>query len=184
MPSFPELLEPLSDGVVELRPASDWDIPDVLIAHQDDPELYKRLGLNRPPSGAELGRRAEAEPELRAKGIEVRLTILELGRETCRGQIDIYRVNWDERSAEIGIWLAPQVRGRGWAPRALRLTAAWLFGACGLERLTLSTDNDNQPMIQAARAAGFVEADERPAPDGISLTLARPLPAPPTASEA
>jgi RimJ/RimL family protein N-acetyltransferase len=181
MPSFPEVLEPLSDSVIAVRLAKEWDIPDILIAHQDDPGLYRRLGLDRPPSGAELGRRSEAEPAHRATGTEVRLTILEPGQETCRGQIDVYRVNWDERSAEIGIWLAPQVRGRGWAPRALRLTAGWLFGACTLERLMLFTDPDNESMIQAARAAGFIDADEPPTPDGVSLTLARPLPAPPTA---
>lgn len=184
MPSFPELLHPLSDGAIALRMAREWDIPDILIAHQDDPEMYRRLGLNRPPSGAELGRLAEAEPAHRAAGTHVRLTIVEPGDDTCRGQVDIHHVRWDERSAEIGIWLAPRVRGRGWAPRALRLTAGWLFGSSGLERLALNTDNDNLPMIQAARAAGFIEADEPSAPASVSLTLVRPLPAPPTASGA
>jgi RimJ/RimL family protein N-acetyltransferase len=184
MPSFPELLQPLSDGVVELRLAREWDIPDILIAHQDDPELYRRLGLDRPPSGAELGRRAETEPADRAAGTELRLTILETDDQTCRGQIDVHRVDWNGRSAELGIWLAPQVRGQGVARRALRLAAGWLFGACELERLTLNTDNDNQPMIRAARAAGFIEPDRTPPPAGISLTLVRPLPGPPTASGA
>jgi RimJ/RimL family protein N-acetyltransferase len=211
MPSFPELLEPLGDGVIELRLAREWDIPDILVAHQDDPELYRRLGLDRPPSGAELGRRSEAEPALRAAGTGVRMTILESGKETCRGQIDVYRVDWDEGSAEIGLWLAPQVRGRGWAPRALRLAAAWLFGACALQRLALVTDPDNQPMLRAALSAGFTGpepagftgpeppgftepgpagftapepagfTETQPRPGGVSLTLARPLPGPPTA---
>ncbi|HWD85482.1 MAG TPA: GNAT family protein [Solirubrobacteraceae bacterium] len=179
MPSFPELLETLTDGVIEVRLAKEWDIPDILIAHQDDPGLYRRLGLDRPPSGAELGRRSEAEPAHRAAGTEARLTILESGEETCRGQIDVYRVDWDERLAEIGIWLASQVRGRGWAPRALRLTAEWLFGVCGLQRLTLLTEADNEPMIRAARSAGFTGPEPRSG--RVSLTLVRPLPAPPTA---
>jgi RimJ/RimL family protein N-acetyltransferase len=180
MPSFPELDQPLGDGVIELRPAREWDIPDILIAHQDDPELYRRLGLDRPPSGAELGRRAEAEPAQRAAGTELRLTILEVGQETCRGQIDVHHVDWNERSAELGIWLAPQVRGRLWASRALRLSAGWLLGPCALERLILLTDPDNQPMIRAAQGAGFT-GPEPGAPGRVSLTLARPLRGAPTA---
>jgi RimJ/RimL family protein N-acetyltransferase len=39
----------------------------------------------------------------------------------------------------------------------LRLTARWLFDACGLERIALLTDPDNEPMLRAARAAGFRE---------------------------
>lgn len=179
MPSFPDLPEPLSDGVVELRLAKEWDIPDILIAHQDDPDLYKRLGLFQPPSGAELGRRSDYEPAHRAAGTGERLTIVEPGHDTCRGQLDVYRVNWDERSAELGVWLAPRVRGRGWAPRALRLAAAWLFGACGLQRLTVLTDSDNQPMLAAAHTAGFTEQGQPPG--RVSLTLVRPLRAPPTA---
>jgi RimJ/RimL family protein N-acetyltransferase len=179
MPSFPELLQPLSDGVIEVRLAKEWDIPDILIAHQDDPQLYRRLGLDRSPSGAELGRRSEHEPRQRATGNEVRLTVVEPGNDICRGQLDVYRVNWEARSAELGIWLAPQVRGRGWAPRVLRLAAEWLFSGCRLERLCLLTDPDNAPMLAAAIVAGFTQHEQ----DGdlVSLTLVRPLPAPPTA---
>jgi RimJ/RimL family protein N-acetyltransferase len=199
MASFPELQVPLSDGVVELRLAREWDIPDILVAHEDDPELYRCLGLDRPPSGAQLGRRSEAEAALRAAGREVRLTILACGEQECRGQVDVYGVDWDARCAEVGIWLAPQVRGRAWAPRALRLAADWLLGDCGLQRLTLRTDPDNQPMIRAALSAGFTRPAERGGgvgpggvgpggvgpggvrPGDVSLTLARPLPGPPTA---
>ena len=179
MPSFPELSEPLTDGVIALRVASEWDIPDILIAHQDDPGLHRRLGMDRPPSGAELGRRSEREPGERAAGTGVRLTIVEPGGRTCRGQLDVHHVDWAARSGELSIWLAPGVRGRGWAARALRLGAAWLLGVAGLERLTMTTDRQNPAMVRAARKAGFTEAGG--APEAISLTLVRRPPAPPTA---
>ncbi|HWD64930.1 MAG TPA: GNAT family N-acetyltransferase [Solirubrobacteraceae bacterium] len=179
MPSFPNLPAPLSDGVVELRLASDWDIPDILIAHQDDAQLHRRLGLERPPSGAELGRRSEREPAERAAGTGLRLTIVEPGERTGRGQLEVYDVRWEAGQARIGIWVAPSRRGRGLASQALRLAASWLSEACGLEHLTLTTTPDNLAMIGAARGAGFTEAAQ--APDGLSLTLSRPLPGPPTA---
>jgi RimJ/RimL family protein N-acetyltransferase len=170
MPAFPALENRLSDGVVELRLAKEWDIPDVLIAHQDDPTLYRRLGLVRPPSGAELGRRSEAEPGERAAGRTLCLTVVEPGDDTCRGQIDVHHLDWDQGCAELGIWLAPQFRGRGLAPQALRLAAAWLFEGCGLRRLTVRTEPDNRPMIGAARAAGFREEEPRQGSACLSLT--------------
>ncbi len=156
MASFPDLTERLSDGTLELRPASEWDIPDILIAHQDDRDLYLRLGLEHPPSGAELGRAAERAPAEIAEGVRLELTILEPGEETCRGRIEVHEVRWDHQRAELGIWLAPQIRGRGVAPRALRLAAGWLFDACSFERLTLLTETGNQAMLRAAQSAGFV----------------------------
>ena len=157
MPPFPRLDEPLGDQHVVLREAAERDIPEILIAHQDDPEMHVRFGELRPPSGAELGRRAELAATDREAGARLTLTILKPGSDTCVGQIDVQNVDWEHARAELGIWLAPQVRDEGLAVRALRLTARWLFDACGLERVQLLTDPDNEPMLRAGRAAGFVE---------------------------
>src|ERR1700742_662690 len=93
MPSFPELND-LSTTGVALRLAAERDIPEVLIAHQDDPELHRRLGLVRPPSGAELGRRVEGGPGDRASGTALWLTIVEAGGDECIGQLDVHDVDW------------------------------------------------------------------------------------------
>jgi RimJ/RimL family protein N-acetyltransferase len=157
MPSFPDLAEPLQSQRVALRFAAERDIPDVLVAHQDDPKLYELMGLERPPSGAELGRRGENEPDERATGTAVAFTILAPGDDTCRGQLDVHHVDWDHMRAEAGVWIAPQFRGRGMASDALRLVGSWLFEVCGLARLELLTEPDNAAMIACAKAAGLVE---------------------------
>lgn len=157
MPPFPDLSAPLRSSCAELRLAAERDIPEILIAHEDDPQLHLRLGLERPPSGAELGRRSETDAALRHAGEAVRFTILSPGSDVCRGQLDVHRVDWDERRAEAGIWVAPQVRGRGLAGAALRLAGAWLFDCCGLARMELLTEPDNAPMIAAARRGGLTE---------------------------
>ena len=60
MPSIPELDKPLDRRASwRCATAAERDIPEILIAYQDDPELHMRLGLERPPSGAELGRQME-----------------------------------------------------------------------------------------------------------------------------
>ena len=156
MSSFPLLDEPLTDHTVVLRDYAERDIPEILVAHQDDPRLHLLTGDDRPPSGAELGRAAERESADRGTGERATLTILEPGSDTCRGQIRVHPVDWDQSRAEVGIWVAPQVRGRGLGRRALRLAGEWLLGPCGLARVELLAEPDNAPMIRAAQAAGFV----------------------------
>jgi [ribosomal protein S5]-alanine N-acetyltransferase len=153
--SLPLLIEPLTDGRVVLRDYAERDIPEILIAHQDDPRMHALTGEDRPPSGAELGRAAEREALHRAAGERATLTILEPGSDTCRGQIRVYPVDWDQSRAEIGIWLAPQIRGRGLGQRALKIAGRWLLGHCGLARVETFSEVDNAPMIRAGEAAGF-----------------------------
>ncbi|MGA9858395.1 MAG: GNAT family protein [Solirubrobacteraceae bacterium] len=155
MPSFPDLNAPLRGDRVALRPAAERDIPEVLIAHQDDPDLHVRLGLRRPPSGAELGRRVEGGPADREAGTAVWLTIVRLGEDDCIGQIDVHEVDSDHDRAQLGIWVALGERGRGFGGEALGLAARWLLTDGGLERVQLLTEPGNIAMLRAAQAAGF-----------------------------
>ena len=157
MPSFPDLPDPLSTPAVALRLAAERDIPEVLIAHQDDPALHRRLGLSRPPSSAELGRRVEGGPTERASGAALWLTIVATGSDECIGQIDVRDVDWDHSRAELSIWVAPASRGQGVATAALGLIGRWLLSACGLARIQLVTEPGNEALRAAAAAAGFVE---------------------------
>lgn len=138
-----------------LRQYAERDIPEILIAYQDDSRLHLRIGEARPPSGAELGRRAERAEADRVAGTSVRLTILASNSDVCRGQLSVHGVDWDHARAELGIWLVPQLRGRGIATKSLRVASRWLLRPCGLERLQILTEPDNGPMIGAAQAAGF-----------------------------
>jgi RimJ/RimL family protein N-acetyltransferase len=157
MRSIPAPPERLADGEIALRLAAERDIPETLIAYQDDPHMHHRLSEARPPSGAELGRRMEQAAADMDQGIGVRLTIIEADGDDCRGQVIVHGLDWENYRAEVGIWVAPQLRNRGMARRALVLAAPWLFAACGLKRIALLTEPDNEPMLRAARAAGFVE---------------------------
>ncbi|HWF73704.1 MAG TPA: GNAT family protein [Solirubrobacteraceae bacterium] len=155
MPAIPEPGQALSDGHVSIRLAAERDIPEVLIAHQEDRRLAAALGLGSPPSGAQLGRAMEEAPARRAAGDGVTLTILEPGCDDCRGQIDADRFDWEHLHANLGIWVAPDARGRRLGRRALALAAAWLLDACGLVRVQLLAAPDNEGAIRTALAAGF-----------------------------
>jgi len=155
MPAIPDPGEPLCDDHVGVRLAAERDIPEVLIAHQEDPGLASALGLERPPSGAQLGREMEEATALRAAGSAVTLTILAPGAEDCRGQIRADRFDWEHAHANIAIWVAPDARGRGLGRHALALASDWLIAACGLVRVQLLSPPGNEPAIRAALAAGF-----------------------------
>jgi RimJ/RimL family protein N-acetyltransferase len=156
MPVFPHLAPPLANDHVMLRDAAERDIPEVLIAYQEDPQLCARLGRERPPSAAELGQAAEREPAERATGASAEFTILMAGSDVCRGQLNVHHVDWEHARGELGIWLSTPWRGRGLGAGALRLAGEWLLRNCGLERLELLTEPDNGPMLSAAHSAGFV----------------------------
>jgi RimJ/RimL family protein N-acetyltransferase len=154
---FPDPPPTLTDDVVALRLAAERDIPEILIAHQDDPALADSLGLVRPPSGAELGRRVEASAAERAAGTELWLTILDAtGGDECRGQLDVGDVEAEQRRATLTIWIAPRDRGRRLGSAALALAGHWLITDCGLERVELQTDPGNRALHRAAMTAGFV----------------------------
>jgi RimJ/RimL family protein N-acetyltransferase len=155
MPAIPELTGTLTDGVVSLRLYAERDIPEILIAYQDDPHLHERLGQARPPSGAELGSESERAAGERAAGLRVSLTLLEPGSDVCVGRVIADELAWNDGRAELKVWVAPGHRGCGLAPAALRLAAGWLFDRCGFVRAGLRVDPANEPMLRAAAAAGF-----------------------------
>lgn len=132
MPSFPTMSAPLSDGQVTLRPSAERDIPEVLIAYQDDPGLPHAMGEQRPPSGAALGRRAELAESERLAGRAVVLTILEPGGDVCLGEARIGEVDWRQGKAEVRVWVTPRQRGHGLGRRAHDLAVGWLETYCGL----------------------------------------------------
>ena len=156
MSAFPHLSDPLTNGLVVLRDYEERDIPEILIAYQDDPRLHTLNAEDRPPTGAELGSRAEREAQARRAGEWATLTVTQPGEDTCRGQIRVENVDSDHARAELAVWLAPQARGRGLGRAALRLAGQWLLGPCALARVELVIATDNQPPIRAAEAAGFV----------------------------
>jgi RimJ/RimL family protein N-acetyltransferase len=155
MAAIPDLSEPLSDARASIRLAAERDIPEILIAHQDDPHLASLLGLERAPTGAQLGRAMEQAVVGRAAGASVVLTILEPGSDDCRGQVQAQRFDTEHAHADLEIWVAPDARGRGLGSSALALAAAWLLDACDLVRVQFLTAPDNLPAIRTAIAAGF-----------------------------
>jgi RimJ/RimL family protein N-acetyltransferase len=60
----------------------------------------------------------------------------------------------DEDVAQIGYWLAPGARGRGFATRAVVLLTSWLFDI-GAARVVLTVVSGNEGSAAVARRAGY-----------------------------
>lgn len=148
-------MTPLSDGAVTVRAYAERDIPEILIAYQDDDALPVRLGERRPPSGAELGREWEEAEATRAEGLRCALTILAPGSDTCAGRVVVEEIDWANEHAEVKIWVVPDQRRRGLGSGGLRLVSSWLLSAAGLARIGLRIEPSNHAMLLAAAAAGF-----------------------------
>lgn len=156
MPRLPPLTSPLAAGPVRLRDAAERDIPEVLIAYEDDRKMHLGLFEERPPSAAALGRRAELESADRAAGERATFTVCAEDSDLCVGQLTVHNLDWEHARGELSLWIAPGQRGRGLGAGALRLASAWLLQTCGLQRLQVLAEPDNTPMRRAAARAGFV----------------------------
>jgi hypothetical protein len=129
MTVIPEPPVVLSSAAVALRPIANWDIPEILIAHQEDRALAAALGLERPPSAAELGREVEDAAAAWAAGL-LKLTVLVPGAQDCRGRL-LLDVRDAANGARATIWIAPGWRGRGLAHAAVALAGDWLARGSG-----------------------------------------------------
>jgi RimJ/RimL family protein N-acetyltransferase len=59
-------------------------------------------------------------------------------------------------SAEIGYWVAPEARGRGVAPDAVRAVCRWAFSVKGLELIEWRAEVGNEASRRVAEKAGFL----------------------------
>ncbi len=94
--------------------------------------MYKQLGMNRPPTGAQLGRQVELAPLERESGQSVSFTIVEPGSADCRGRVDVHDIDWDACSAALCVWVVPQRRGLGYSTAAVELAVEWLRDEAGI----------------------------------------------------
>jgi RimJ/RimL family protein N-acetyltransferase len=146
----------LSDDVVILRPWSPLDARFIAEASSDP-------GIQRYSSSPQSMTDALALIEgfernwLRfAEGGQpsgVSFAILDAASGDLAGQCGVD--GWSNGDvAQIGYWLAPHARGRGFATRAVKLMTSWLF-ELGAARVFLTVESENASSAAVARRAGF-----------------------------
>jgi RimJ/RimL family protein N-acetyltransferase len=149
---FPETT--LTAEGLTLRPFTPADADGVAEACQDAETLHW-LPLPRPYT------RANAEwfidtfgPSQRESGAGIVFAIESAGR--LAGAIDLKQVDWANRVAEVGYWMAPWARGRGVVTQAVRVLSEWAIRVHNFERVQLFAAVGNVASQRVAEKAGFV----------------------------
>jgi RimJ/RimL family protein N-acetyltransferase len=139
------------EGVV-LRPWRD-DEGAVYARGMSDP-LAARWAPGSPPTTPEEGRALLARLRRRAlEGSTVAWAIETDG--VLAGSIGVRSINLVDRWAATAYWVLPEARGRGIAPRALRLATAYAFEGLGLHRMRLQHAVGNTASCRVAEKAGY-----------------------------
>jgi ribosomal-protein-alanine N-acetyltransferase len=140
----------LDDGVVVLRP---WTVADAgwYADTARDPQIQR--WTSEPADLTEAAVRKAIERMHRTSS-HAGLAILDAATGELLGNAGLARSRHHPMTGEISYWLAPAVRGRGVAARAVRLLVGWAW-RCGLHRVELFTHVDNVASQRVAEAAGL-----------------------------
>jgi len=169
---------PLTDGIVSLRPRQLSDL-DAISDASRDPEAQR--WLTDPPAIGPMDAGARAASMARAAqayatGRSAPLVIADAPADQPIGLINVqFR---DDELATIAYSVFPGHRGRGVAPRAVRLAVDWAFSGLGLTRLLLEIDPGNLASIRVAQKCGFAPAGQTNAGDKLVFAIRRPASGP------
>ncbi|MFC0865317.1 GNAT family N-acetyltransferase [Sphaerimonospora cavernae] len=152
-----------------LRPFVRRDAFDVVEAVRDDPEMRRWLTWT---AGYTLEQAIEWCTRLShpaGPGDGGSFAIEPRGGGRLAGAIGVQREDHERGDAEVGYWIAPWARRRGYAAEAVRMLTAHLLRS-GFQRVHLLVATGNHASRAVARRAGFVEEgilrQALPVPDG------------------
>lgn len=149
---------------LRLRALLEGDIDDVL-ASCADPELQRWIPL---PAPGEAYTRATAEefclraaPAIRTGGDGQHWAMVDKETGRFTGSVALLRTQWPALVTEIGYWVSPWGRGRGYATEAVVAVSRWAVDQ-GFQRVELKAAVGNTGSRKVAEAAGFTpEGTER-----------------------
>jgi RimJ/RimL family protein N-acetyltransferase len=141
----------MSDGVIVLRPSEERDVPSIADASHD-PEA--RQWLDDEPLTLERQRDLVSRAQERWRsGRGAPFVIADATTDVALGLLNVQFD--DDEVAGLAVSVFPDARGRGVAPRALRLGAKWAALELGVQRVYAEAAVENVASIRAIKKAGF-----------------------------
>lgn len=89
--------------------------------------------------------------------IEFHFVVVDEKSARILGGAGIKRLDWDNRSAEIGYWIGTEFTRKGMGTRAARLCAAYAFEELEMQRVEFIIDVDNIASRRVAEKTGAVK---------------------------
>ncbi|MBM2619753.1 GNAT family N-acetyltransferase [Actinoplanes sp. LDG1-06] len=138
-----------------LRPFAIADAAAVVDGCSDG-ETQRWLPMPRPftPAVAEGWCSGGAE-QLRLDGDGVQLAIADAADDRLVGGVCLKKTSWVRGYTEIGYWMRPGLRGRGFAAEATAGLARWGLGHERIHRVELTAATGNIASQRVALKAGF-----------------------------
>ncbi|GAB4105828.1 hypothetical protein GCM10028790_48470 [Micromonospora taraxaci] len=152
LPDLPDGV--LTDQVVALRRLAPGDA-ELMHRLHSRPEVVANQAPPVPPTREAIERRCRLAESGWLTGEIARLLITDVSSGKPVGSCGLSYTDVAGGEASVGYALLPDWRGRGYATRAVRLLAAWAFGAAGIARLAAGTVPDNIASHRVLERVGF-----------------------------
>jgi RimJ/RimL family protein N-acetyltransferase len=152
-------LPTLRDDDLVLRPKRPRDA-DAITAACQDPEIPRWTLVPSPYTRAHAEEFIATSEADAAAGTAVSLLAVDAADDRLLGSFSVMELARAPRYGEIGYWVAAAERGRGIAPRAVRLLTDWAQRELGLSRLEILAHRDNAPSRRVAEKAGYRDSGE------------------------
>ena len=143
----------LSDGVVTLRAVEVTDVA-ALMMWENDSSQWDTSCPAAPFSHRQMWEYASSyDGDIAASGgIRLMVTLQATGQSV--GTIDLYDYNAMHRRASIGVFIAPGLRRKGYARRAVAIAVGYARHI-GLNQLTAEVAADNEASAKLMASCGF-----------------------------
>jgi RimJ/RimL family protein N-acetyltransferase len=143
----------IADDLVALRDFTDADVNDVAAAC-NDPEIARWTATIPVPYTEDHARSWIAQHEAWRRDERAHVfAIVGHGDRRIGGSIALESL--DAPPVQVGYWVAPWSRDRGYASHALALVCRWAFDHLDVDRLELVTKTGNVRSERVALHAGF-----------------------------
>lgn len=143
----------LSGRKIVLRPISEKDISEML-KWINNPDVTQYMTVYMPVYEDEEKRWIE---DLSKRKQEDLVLAIETTRGTHVGNIGIHKMNWKDRTAEIGIVIGDKdYWDRGLGSEAISLIIKYSFNVLNLRKLSLSVLGNNPRAINCYKKCGFI----------------------------
>ncbi len=147
-------LQVLTNGTISLRALRDSDAPLIAIAGGDS-ETQKWLPLPKPYT-IEDAKRFISEISIQTQEVGTGIVFAIERQGSFVGCIDVKRAEWLNGDCEIGYWMMPEHRGRGFMTEALELLSRWILLEQGFARVEVRVATENASSQRVAEKAGFI----------------------------
>ena len=147
----------LSDGVVGVRLRRAEDLPAIAEASHDP--TTRHWLTDEPLDEQAVATSLERASASWASGHATPMVIVDATTDAATGLINL--ALHSDREAALAYSVFPTRRGRGIAPRAVRLVTRWAHDQLDIERVLLEAEPGNTASIRVAEKCGFERTGER-----------------------